>query len=116
MGATPITAARSGPTKRSDQLDITLRISRLHRIDGRVADFSLAVYKRTCQCLGRFRPIRRWLLGRWLLWWRRLFGRRRFFRRWRIIRWRWRFRELVMEISKEDQGRITKAIRAAEAK
>src|SRR5262245_30398965 len=116
MGAAPITAARQGPAGRSDELDTVLRFSRLHHIGCRIADFPLAVHKCAGQCLGRFRPIRRRLFGRWLLWRRGLFGRRRLFRRWWVFRWRWRFGELVMEISKEDEERITKAIRAAEAK
>ncbi len=87
-----------------------------HHSDCRIADLPLVVHQRADQCLGQFRPIRRWLFRRWLLRRRRLFGRRRIFRWRRVFGRRWRFGELVMEISKEDQDRITEAIRAAEAK
>src|SRR5262249_44796445 len=73
----------------------------------RVAALPLAFYKRTAQCLGQFRPIRRRLFRRGLFRWGRFFGRRRFFGARRVFGWRRRFGELVMKISKEDQDRIT---------
>src|SRR5262245_37383576 len=116
MGAAPIAAARQRPAERSNELDTVLCLSRFHRIGCRVADLPMVFYNRTAQCVGQFRPIRRRLVRRGLFRGGRFFGGRRFFRGWRVFGRRRRFGELVMEISKEDQDRITAAIRAAEAK
>src|SRR5262249_59939951 len=77
---------------------------------------ALSVHKWVGLCLGAC------VQKGWGLFWRRvcgwggLFGRRRFFGgRW-VYGGRRRLGELVMNVSKEDQDRITKAIRAAEAK
>src|SRR5262249_47650542 len=116
MGAAPIAAARQRPAERSNELDTVICLSRFHHFGCRVADLPLAFYKRTAQCLGQFRPIRRRLFRRGVFRWGRVFGRRRVFGGRRGFGWRRRLGELVMKISKEDQDRITAAIRAAEAK
>src|SRR3974390_1300991 len=72
-----------------------------------IARFSLGVLEYSAERPPHFRGFawRRWIFKRW-----------RFFRWRRFIGWRWRVGELVMNVSEQDQKRLSTAIRSAESK
>src|SRR5262249_59796317 len=107
MGAAPIAAARQRPAERSNELDTVLCLSRFFHFGCRVADLPLAFYKRTAQCLGQFRPIRRRLFRRGLFPWGRFFGRRRFFGGRRGFGWRRGLWGVWVQTFEEERGRTS---------
>src|SRR6516164_3289940 len=72
-----------------------------------IARFSLVVLECGAKHPPHFRGLawRRWIFEPW-----------RFFRWGRFIGWRWCVGELVMNVSEQDQKRISTAIRSAESK